>query len=53
MDGLTVPRILKNLDGVSEPMVVVETARTPRGKVKPHQPVCGKGAVSVMSLYGR
>ena len=34
----TVPRTSKNLEGISLPIVVVETVRTPRGKVKPHQP---------------
>jgi hypothetical protein len=35
---LTVPNTLKNRLGNSSAMVAVETANTPRGKVKPHQP---------------
>lgn len=35
---LTVPNTLKSRLGNSSAMVAVETANTPRGKVKPHQP---------------
>ena len=36
---LTVPKILKNCEGISTPNVIVLTAYTPRGNVKPHQPI--------------
>jgi hypothetical protein len=36
---LTIPKILKNREGISTPNVIVLTAYTPRGNVKPHQPM--------------
>lgn len=35
----TVPRTLKKVEGISLPIVVVETVKTPSGNVKPHQPI--------------
>src|SRR5271155_4556332 len=36
---LTIPKILKNCEGISTPNVIVLTAYTPRGNVKPPQPI--------------
>ena len=36
---LTIPKILKNCEGISTPNVIVLIAYTPRGNVKPHQPI--------------
>src|SRR5579859_7327353 len=36
---LTVPRMLKNLDGISCPNVMVEPVKTPVANIIPHQPM--------------
>lgn len=36
---LTVPSTLKNNEGISLPIVVVDTENTPSGKVNPHHPI--------------
>jgi hypothetical protein len=36
---LTVPKILKKVDGISVPIVIELIDHTPIGKVKPHQPM--------------
>lgn len=44
----TVPSTLKNNDGISFPSVVVDTANTPSGKVKPHQPILNGNLLRLM-----